>query len=56
MTVPPPQVLKIFLTDGQTHTHSSFLYKMTSEGLWEMFEGDFADMCAEKFPLMSIKV
>ena len=25
---------------------------MTSEGLGEMFEGDSADMCAEKFPLM----
>ena len=21
---------------------------MTSEGLWEMFEGEFADMCANK--------
>ena len=27
---------------------------MTSEGLGEMFEGDSADMCAEKFPLVSI--
>ena len=25
---------------------------MTSEGLGEMFEGDSADMCARKFPLM----
>ena len=25
---------------------------MTSEGLGEMFEGDFADMCVEKLPLM----
>ena len=25
---------------------------MTSKGLGEMFEGDSADMCAEKFPLM----
>ena len=25
---------------------------MTSEGLGEMFEGDSADMCAEKFPLV----
>ena len=25
---------------------------MTSEGLGEMFEGDSADMCAGKFPLM----
>ena len=24
---------------------------MTSEGFGEMFEGDSADMCAEKFPL-----
>jgi hypothetical protein len=23
---------------------------MTSEDLWEMFEGDFADTCAEKLP------
>jgi hypothetical protein len=27
---------------------------MTSDGLMEMFKGDFADMCAEKFPLMLI--
>ena len=27
---------------------------MTSEGLGEMFEGDSADMCAEKFMLMSM--
>ena len=27
---------------------------MTSEGLVEMFEGDSADMCAEKFPLVSM--
>ena len=27
---------------------------MTSEGLGEMFEGDCADMCAGKFPLMSM--
>ena len=25
---------------------------MTSEGLGEMFEGDSADMCADKFPLV----
>ena len=25
---------------------------MTSEGLGEMFEGDSADMCARKFPLV----
>ena len=25
---------------------------MTSEGLGEMFEGDSADKCAEKFPLV----
>ena len=29
---------------------------MTSEGLGEMFEGDSADMCAGKFPLMLIGV
>ena len=29
---------------------------MTSEGLGEMFEGDSSDMCAGKFPLMSIGV
>ena len=28
---------------------------MTSEGLGEMFEGDSADMCAGKFPLVSMK-
>jgi hypothetical protein len=27
---------------------------MTSKGLGEMFEGDSADMCAGKFPLVSI--
>ena len=27
---------------------------MTSEGLGEMFEDDSADMCAGKFPLMSM--
>ena len=27
---------------------------MTSEGLGEMFEGDSADTCTEKFPLMSM--
>ena len=27
---------------------------MTSEGLGEMFEGDYADTCAGKFPLMSM--
>ena len=28
---------------------------MTSEGLGEMFEGDPADMCAEKLPLMLMR-
>ena len=27
---------------------------MTSEGLGEIFEGDSADMCAGKFPLVSM--
>ena len=27
---------------------------MTSEGLGEMFEGDYADICAGKFPLVSM--
>ena len=27
---------------------------MTSEGLGEMFEGDSADLCAGKFPLVSM--
>ena len=27
---------------------------MTSEGFGEIFEGDSADMCAEKFPLVSM--
>ena len=27
---------------------------MTSEGLGEMFEGDYAETCAGKFPLMSM--
>ena len=29
---------------------------MTSEGLGEIFEGDSADMCAGKFPLVFSKV
>ena len=29
---------------------------MTSEGLGEMFEGDSADMCAGKFPLVLMGV
>ena len=28
---------------------------MTSKGLGEMFEGDFADTCAGKFPLVLIR-
>ena len=28
---------------------------MTSEGLGEMFEGDSADTCAGKFPLVSME-
>ena len=28
---------------------------MTSKGLGEMFEGDSADMCAGKIPLMSMR-
>ena len=28
---------------------------MTSEGLGEMFEGDSADTCAGKFPLVSMR-
>ena len=27
---------------------------MTSQGLGEMFQGDYADMCAGKFPLLSM--
>jgi hypothetical protein len=27
---------------------------MTTQGLGEMFEGDSADMCAGKFPFMSM--
>ena len=27
---------------------------MTSKGLWEMFEGDSADICGGKFPLVSM--
>ena len=29
-------------------------FRYDSEGLGEMFEGDSADMCAGKFPLMSM--
>ena len=29
---------------------------MSSEGLGEMFQGDSADRCAEKFPLVSMGV
>ena len=28
---------------------------MTSEGLGEMFEGDYADTCARKLPLVSME-
>ena len=27
---------------------------MTSEGMWEVFEGDSADTCTGKFPLVSM--
>ena len=36
----------------QKRSEGSKTLDMTSEGLWEMFEGDFADTCAEKFLLM----
>ena len=35
-------------------SNSSKTSDMTSEGLGEVFEGDSADMCAEKFPLVSM--
>ena len=31
-----------------------YMSDMNSEGLGEIFEGDSADMCAGKFPLLSI--
>ena len=49
---PPMQVLA-----GQGRNFqkmSSETSDMTSEGFGEMFEGDFADTCADKFPLVSM--
>ena len=42
--MPIPSAQKV---DGAAET-----LEMSSWGLGEMFEGDFADMCAEKFPLV----
>ena len=40
---------------GPLHLHCAILWHMTSEeGLGEMFEGDYAYMCTEIFPLKSI--
>ena len=38
----------------QKSSRDSKTSDMTSEGLGEMFECDSADMCTEKFPLMSM--
>jgi hypothetical protein len=35
-------------------TNKKIRIRMTSKGLRELFEGDSADMCAGKFPLVSI--
>ena len=38
----------------QKSSRDSETSDMTSDGLGEMFEGDSADTCAGKFPLMSM--
>ena len=42
------------LSDFGADKGGSETFGMTSEGMGEMFEGDFADMCADKFPLISM--
>jgi hypothetical protein len=42
----PPAIM------GRTKGGISETSDMTSEGLGEMFEADYGDMCARKFPLM----
>ena len=48
------QLLKITPLTPQKLSWGSETSDMTSEGLGEMFEGDSADMCAVKFPLVSM--
>ena len=53
----PPSLCYIWADKGgylQSYPRGSETLDMTSEGLGEMFEGDSADMCAGKFPLMSM--
>ena len=40
----------------QNFSYGSKTSDMTSEGLWEMFEGDFADTCAETILLIQNKI
>ena len=46
--------LKFFFENLKSCPRGSETLDMTSEGLGEMFEGDSADTCAEKFPLISM--
>ena len=38
--------------DFQSYPRFPKLYTLPSEGLGEIFEGDFADMSAEKYPIV----
>ena len=54
-TPPTPRTIIYLVGQGgyfQKLSYGSETSDMTSEGLGEMFEGDSADMCGGKFPLM----
>ena len=52
-----PRTMQVLGGQGryfQKLSQGSETLDMTSEGSGEMVEGSFADMCAEKFPLVSM--
>ena len=54
---PPPRTMRFLGGKGgyfEKLSNGSKTSDMTSEGLGEVFEGDSADMCAGKFPLVSM--
>jgi hypothetical protein len=56
-TPPTPRTMRFLVGKGGYFEKLSMLSKtsdMTLEGLGEVFEGDSADTCAGKFPLMSM--
>ena len=56
-TPPTPRTMTLLGGQGgyfQKSSRDSETSDATSEGLGETFEGDSADMCAGKFPLMSM--